>query len=65
MIATIQVTILTSDGELPETGDAFKNATEDIWIYTTTRQNVSIANCQVSVTATDLLGNIVEKTILT
>ena len=57
MVVTVQVTIHTADGEQFESGNAVKNATDNFWTYTTTQQNASNANCQATITATDLPGN--------
>lgn len=62
MVASVQVTIHTADGEVIETGAAAKHPLDDCWIYTTTQQHAAYTSSQVTVTASDLPGNTIQKT---
>jgi hypothetical protein len=62
MVASVQVTIHTADGEVIESGSAAKG-TDDRWIYTTIQHHIGYTNCQITVTASDLPGNTTETTI--
>lgn len=62
-VASVQVTIHTADGEVIEEGAATKHPLDDCWIYTTTQQHTTYTSCQITVTASDLPGNTIQKTI--
>jgi hypothetical protein len=60
-VASVQVKIEKADGTLIEQGSAVVHADGLHWIYAATVANSNIAGTKITVTATDLPGNLVSK----